>query len=56
MPGIVRHYDLGAAGGGHTDPTTDTSLWRAFVKECNHQYARGHFRKSWGQGTFKKIR
>lgn len=25
--GFCSHYDLGAAGGGHTDPTTDNAVW-----------------------------
>lgn len=30
-PGFTSHYDLGAAGGGHTDPTTDSAKWLRFV-------------------------
>lgn len=30
-PGFTSHYDLGAAGGGHSDPTTDTARWQQFV-------------------------
>lgn len=30
-PGFCSHYDLGAAGGGHKDPTTDPEIWEAFV-------------------------
>ena len=30
-PGFTSHYDLGAAGGGHSDPTTDTQTWLQFV-------------------------
>lgn len=30
-PGFTSHYDLGKAGGGHTDPTTDTAKWQKFV-------------------------
>ena len=29
--GFCSHYDLGAAGGGHTDPTTDAGIWAAFA-------------------------
>ena len=29
--GFESHYGLGAAGGGHFDPTTDTQVWSAFV-------------------------
>ena len=47
--GFCRHYDLGAAGGGHTDPTTDLHLWRSFVKLVQAEHARGHFRETWGR-------
>jgi len=30
-PGFCRHYDLGQAGGGHFDPTTDESVWAHFI-------------------------
>jgi len=29
--GFCSHHDLGAAGGGHDDPTTDPNVWAAFV-------------------------
>lgn len=48
-PGIVRHYDLGAAGGGHTDPTTDDALWVKFVHAVEDEYKRGGFRAVWGR-------
>jgi hypothetical protein len=54
-PGIVRHVDLGRAGGGHTDPTQDLVLWRAFLKLVRKELDRGGFRKTWGRGAFKKI-
>lgn len=47
-PGVARHYDLGIAGGGHTDPTTDNSLWAAFMRMVAVEFARGGFRASWG--------
>jgi hypothetical protein len=28
--GFCRHYDLGKAGGGHSDPTTDPAVWAHF--------------------------
>lgn len=46
--GLVRHYDLGIAGGGHTDPTTDPGIWLAFVDDVKYQVKRGKFRKEWG--------
>lgn len=30
-PGFTSHYDLGAAGGGHSDPTTITAKWQTFI-------------------------
>lgn len=28
--GFCSHFDLGKAGGGHTDPTTDSAVWTHF--------------------------
>lgn len=47
--GFCRHYDLGAAGGGHSDPTTSTVKWLAFVALVKLEAQRGHFRAEWGQ-------
>jgi hypothetical protein len=49
-PGVCRHYDLGAIGGGHTDPTTSASQWLAFMGRVQHEHTRGGFRKVWGAG------
>jgi N-acetyl-anhydromuramyl-L-alanine amidase AmpD len=54
-PGIYRHYDLGVAGGGHTDPTTDLAYWRWFVRQCQREKDRGRFRSSWGRGRLLRI-
>jgi hypothetical protein len=54
-PGIVRHIELGRAGGGHTDPTEDSTLWRSFLRMVGAEYDRGGFVKTWGRGTFKRI-
>lgn len=48
--GFTRHVDLGKAGGGHTDPTTDVARWRMFVAAVETQLRRGGFRRSWGVG------
>ena len=37
--GFCSHYDLGAAGGGHNDPTTDSRVWAAFVGRVMGAYA-----------------
>jgi hypothetical protein len=50
MRGVCRHADLGLLGGGHTQcPTTDISLWKAFMALVQHEVARGHFRPIWGR-------
>lgn len=46
--GFCRHYDLGAAGGGHTDPTTSTVQWLRFVARVKWEFLRGGFVDSWG--------
>ncbi len=48
-PGVCRHYDLGIAGGGHTDPTTDDAVWTHFMTLVVAELARGGFRKTWGR-------
>lgn len=53
--GVVRHIALGAAGGGHTDPTTDLALFRFFIKQMQREIDRGGFRPTYGQGTLYKI-
>ena len=47
-PGFCRHYDLGAAGGGHTDPTTHLLYWLRFVVLVKYEARRGKFRPQWG--------
>jgi hypothetical protein len=47
-PGFCSHYDLGAAGGGHSDPTTDGIIWAGFVKRVQDAFACG-FLPEWGQ-------
>jgi N-acetyl-anhydromuramyl-L-alanine amidase AmpD len=39
--GFCRHYDLGKAGGGHSDPTTDPAIWSSFVKRIGATAASG---------------
>lgn len=55
VPGVCRHLDLGRAGGGHSDPTTDVDLWRAFLTAVKAELARGGFRPSWGKGVLRRI-
>lgn len=54
-PGVVRHVDLGRAGGGHTDPTLDVELWRHFVQLVLAEHRRGGFRPTWGVGELRRI-
>ena len=37
--GFCRHYDLGAAGGGHYDPVTDPKMWATYVAKIGAAYA-----------------
>ena len=37
--GFCSHYDLGAAGGGHFDITTDRDVWLAFVARVEAAYS-----------------
>jgi hypothetical protein len=47
--GFTRHYDLGAIGGGHTDPTTDQKYWLRFCRMVAAELERGGFRDTWGR-------
>jgi hypothetical protein len=49
-PGFCRHYDLGAAGGGHDDPTTDAAKWQWFCGLVAAEYARGDLPAIWAPG------
>ena len=46
-PGFCRHYDLGAAGGGHSDPTTDEKRWAQFCDTITAAYEHGNFPALW---------
>lgn len=46
-PGFCSHYDLGAAGGGHTDPTTDPAKWQQFVTMVQAAYNKADFPAIW---------
>jgi hypothetical protein len=54
-PGVVRHYDLGRAGGGHTDPTTNAIIWSAFLRRVKAEHDRGGFRPTYGVGKLARI-
>jgi N-acetyl-anhydromuramyl-L-alanine amidase AmpD len=49
-PGVCRHADLGKAGGGHTDPTQDLSVWRSFLNKVEVAYNAAQWPKQpWGR-------
>ena len=52
--GFLRHYDLGKAGGGHTDPTEDRHRWLQFVELVRQEAARGNFHPTWGYNDFPR--
>lgn len=54
-PGVISHFKLGAAGGGHTDPTTSDTEWQRFMRAVRREFDRGHFRDHWGKGTLVRI-
>jgi hypothetical protein len=45
--GIVRHRDLGAAGGGHSDGPSDQVFFHEYLPLVQHELERGGFRKTW---------
>jgi N-acetylmuramoyl-L-alanine amidase len=54
-PGVTRHKDLGAAGGGHTDPTSNLIVWRNFIRQVEHDVAHTGWRPSWGRGRLPAL-
>lgn len=55
QPGVTRHYDLGAAGGGHTDPTLNLTVWRNFIKQVAHDVENTGWRSRWGRGRLLRL-
>jgi len=45
--GIVRHRDLGVAGGGHSDGPSDQVWFHEYLPAVQHELELGGFRKSW---------
>lgn len=43
--GIVRHRDLGAAGGGHSDGPSDATWFGWYLPQVAHELDEGGFRK-----------
>ena len=46
-PGVCRHLDLGAAGGGHTQCGPGDEDWQRFLELLGKEIERGGFRKTW---------
>ena len=46
-PGICSHWDLGAAGGGHSDPSTDSGFMDRFIAMVQAAYDRHDFPTVW---------
>jgi len=55
IPGVVRHFDLGSAGGGHSDPTTDDVEWARFLVRVRYEVKRQNFRTTWGRGRLVRL-
>lgn len=45
--GIVRHRDLGVAGGGHGDGPSDQVWFHEYLPLVQHEYSVGGYRKTW---------
>jgi N-acetyl-anhydromuramyl-L-alanine amidase AmpD len=46
-PGIASHNDLGAAGGGHHDPSDDPGFMERFIGLVDDEHRKGHFPDVW---------
>jgi hypothetical protein len=46
-PGIESHWGLGAAGGGHSDPSRDPAFMDAFVARVQAHTTKGDFPALW---------
>ena len=45
--GIVRHRDLGVAGGNHSDGPSDQVWFHEYLPAVQHEYTAGGYRKTW---------
>lgn len=48
-PGICRHADLGAAGGGHTQCGMGDAAFHRWLEMIHHEVERGDFKKQWAR-------
>jgi len=46
-PGIASHHDLGAAGGGHHDPSVDPAFMGEFIQTADDEFHKGRFPDVW---------
>lgn len=46
-PGVCRHLDLGAAGGGHTQCGPSLAYWHRFLVMLHAELERGDYRNAW---------
>ena len=46
-PGIESHWGLGAAGGGHGDPSHDPAFMDGFIARVQAHYNKGEFPAVW---------
>lgn len=53
--GIATHAQLGRAGGGHADPTTDPAVIRHALQLTRRELDRGGFRHVWGRGNLRRL-
>jgi hypothetical protein len=54
-PGIASHKDLGAAGGGHHDPSDHPSFMQRFIGWSVDEHRKGHFPEVWDPHRPKKA-
>ena len=54
-PGIASHNDLGAAGGGHHDPSDDPSFMDRFIGLVDGEHRKGHLPEVWDPHRFQKA-
>jgi hypothetical protein len=53
-PGIASHNDLGAAGGGHHDPSSEPDFMQRFVAVVDDEHRKGHLPDVWDPHRLQK--
>jgi N-acetyl-anhydromuramyl-L-alanine amidase AmpD len=53
-PGIASHHDLGAAGGGHHDPSDDPAFMEKFLAMVDAEYREGQSPEVWAPSKPQK--